>query len=168
MKRNLKGQFIKGTNGNTFEGFGVWYDQKGYPCICLDGKDIKLHVFIWERVNGEKPQGFVLHHKDYNRYNYTLENLELLSESDHKRIHAGWIRQGDQWISKPCNGCGKVLPLNQFYPRKGYTPSALCKKCYYAYVRKRMSTPKNIEKTKQYKHDYYLKAKSGRLVLFAG
>ena len=167
MQRNLKGQFIKGTNGNTFEGFGVWYDDKGHPCIWVDNKSIKIHILIWERANGEKPKGFNIHHKDNNKGNFTLENLEILSESDHKRIHVGWIRKGNQWIAKPCSGCGKILSLNQFYPRKGYTPSALCKKCYYIYIRKRLSIPQNSERVRQYKHDYYLRAKSRRMVLLA-
>ena len=54
-------------DGNTYEGFGIWYDKKGYPCICLCGKDIKLHIYICERVNGEKPKGFDIHNKDFDK-----------------------------------------------------------------------------------------------------
>lgn len=159
MKRNPKGQFIKGTNDNTFEGFNVWYDKKGYPIIWMNSKPIKIHILIWERVNGEKPKGFVLHHKDRNRDNYAIENLELLSESDHKRIHTGWVRKDNQWIAKPCNGCGKVLSLDNFFTRKGHTPSALCRVCHNVATRKRRAGFSLDErlKMKVYKHEYYEK-----------
>ena len=129
MERNQKGQFVRGTNGNLFEGFGIWYDTKGYPCIWIDSKGIRLHVYIWERVHGSKPAGTNVHHKDFDKGHYALENLELVTDSDHRRIHAGWIQKGGQWIAKPCTRCLIVKKLSEFYPRKGYTPSALCKRC---------------------------------------
>lgn len=159
MRRNLKGQYVKGSNGNTYEGFGVWYDRKGYPTIWIGGKSVKVHVYAWERINGAKPAGCVLHHKDYNKANYFLDNLELMSESDHRRLHAGWVRKNGEWVAKPCNRCLLVLPLSGFYPRKGYTPSALCKSCHNAEIKKRNSDPERKEKLKQYKHDYHLRKK---------
>lgn len=130
MKRNKKGQFIKGTNGETYGGFGIWYDKKGYATIWINGKNIKLHIYIWEKANGEKPKGMQIHHKDFNKRNYNLDNLELVSQSDHFRIHAGWVRENGEWIEKPCNGCKKTLLLDKFYKRKGHTPTALCKVCH--------------------------------------
>jgi len=157
MERNQKGQFIKGTNGNTFEGFGIWHDFKGYPCIWIDGKSIKIHVYIWEREFGNKPKGYILHHKDFDRRNYNLDNLELMSESDHRKLHAGWIRENGLWIKKPCNRCGNILPLVNFYPRKGYTPSALCKDCHNTVVSSRNKA--NPEKRRLYNQRWYARKK---------
>jgi len=157
VERNQKGQFIKGTDGNTFEGFGVWYDHKGYPLIYIGGKDIKIHVFVWERENGSKPKGYDIHHKDYNKANYNIDNLELLSKSDHLKIHAGWIRVNGNWVSKPCTRCGIMQPLNNFYARKGYTPSALCKSCTTIVTSARNKTIP--EKRAIYNHRWYLKKK---------
>lgn len=130
MVRNNKGQFVKGTNGNTFEGFGIWYDQKGYPSIWVGAKGIRLHIYIWEREYGPKPKGHDIHHKDFDKGNYSLKNLILLKHSDHMKVHAGWIKTNGEWSHKPCTKCGKVLPLDQFYVRRGYTPSSMCKKCH--------------------------------------
>jgi len=138
MQRNARGQFIQNPNGEKFEGFGVFSDSKGYRCIWIDGKSIKLHVLLWERINGTKPPGFVLHHRDFDKANYAVSNLELLSESAHRRIHAGWVRnEQGEWAAKPCNACGEVFPLDRFYPRKGYTPSALCRTCHNAAILRR-------------------------------
>ncbi len=160
MKRNIKGQFIKGSNGNTYEGFGVWYDRKGYPCIWINGKTIKLHIYIWEKAHGNKPKGFDIHHKDFDKKNYVLSNLELLSGSDHRRIHAGWIRKNGFWILKPCKTCKKLLSLNKFYPRKGLTPSNHCILCSNMNNKKRLiSDPEYREKKRLYLKKYYKKNK---------
>lgn len=130
MKRNIKGQFLRRTTGEIYEGFPIWYDQKGYACIHLAGKDIKLHRYIWEKVHGPIPKGYQLHHIDENKSSYHIENLVLVTQSDHLKIHSRWVKEDGEWISKPCNRCGEILPLDKFYKRKGFTPSALCKKCH--------------------------------------
>ncbi len=154
MERDKQGKFIKGTNGNTYEGFGVWYDKKGYPTIWINGKNIKLHVYVWEKVNGEKPKGYDIHHKDFNKKNYKIENLELMIQSDHFRIHAGWIREGGMWTKKPCKECKKLLNLNKFYQRKGMTPDNNCIECR-KIIWKRQNTKEYKEKRKQYMKEYY-------------
>ncbi len=155
MKRNKKGQFIRGTNGNVYHGFGVWYDKKGYPTIFINGKDIKLHVYIWEQANGEKPEGIQLHHKDLDKSNYKLENLELVNQSDHFRIHAGWKRKNGKWILKPCMDCKKLLPLKDFYQRKGLTPLNKCIKCRLIYDKKLAQNPDVKKRRKKYMTKYY-------------
>ena len=131
MQRANNGRFVRRTDGELFNGFGVFYESKGYPCIFIDGKNIKVHVYVWEQANGPKPKGMILHHKDFNRRNYSLENLELMSESDHRKLHAGWTKQNGQWVAKPCKGCGRILTLDNFYKRHGYaTPCPLCKSCH--------------------------------------
>ena len=158
MERNKKGQFIKGTNGEIYDGFGVWYDRKGYPTIWINNKSIKLHIYIWEKVNGEKPKGFQLHHKDFNKRNYLIDNLELVNQSDHFKIHAGWIRENGEWILKPCKDCKKLLSLDKFYQRKGLTPSNYCIKCS-SLLFKLRNTKEYQVKRKIYMKDYYNKNK---------
>lgn len=156
MRRNHKGQYVKGLNGRVFEGFGVWSDAKGYPCIWIDGKSIKVHVYVWERSHGIKPVGFDVHHIDFDKSNYSEGNLELVSKSDHLRIHVGWVKdEGGMWSDKPCTRCGKVLPLGDFYPRKGHTPSALCRVCHNITVVARNATPEMQEKLKTYKRNWH-------------
>jgi len=130
METDNKGRFKRTIGVDQYDGFTVYYDKRGYALICVDGKDIKLHVLIWEKENGPKPQGYDLHHIDCDKSNYWPSNIILLSRSDHQRIHAGWKKTGGRWSHKPCSKCGRLLPLNCFYERSGYTPSAKCKKCH--------------------------------------
>lgn len=143
-----------------FEGFSVFTDAKGYKCIWVDGKTVKIHVFIWERKNGKKPEGFDIHHLNHDKGDYTLSNLELMSKSDHSRLHAGWVRTGEEWTHKPCTGCGELLRLVDFYPRKGKTPSANCKQCHMELTKS--WAKKNPQRRKEISLDYYYRKKSGR------
>lgn len=160
MEQNKKGQFMKVTKGELYKGFKIWYDKKGYPIIWINNKSIKLHIYIWEKKNGEKPKGYNIHHKDFKKDNYDIKNLELLSFSDHRKLHAGWIRKNGVWIKKPCKICKKLLPLDNFYPRKGLTPINKCKGCMSQENKDRLKIDlKFREKKRLYLKDYYKKNK---------
>ena len=86
---------------NLYEGHKVWLDKKGYTTVWIDGKNKKVHVLEWEKHNGKKPIGYQLHHKDEDKSNWHIDNLELVTQSDHHKIHAGWLRENGKWIGKP-------------------------------------------------------------------
>lgn len=46
-----------------------------------------LHRLIFEDFYGDIPEGYVVHHKDGNRANNCILNLQLLSSKEHKRLH---------------------------------------------------------------------------------
>lgn len=54
----------------------------------LNGKREWLHRYIWIRHNSEIPPNYLVHHKDENKENNDISNLELVSEQNHK-IHHG-------------------------------------------------------------------------------
>lgn len=137
-----------------FEKYTIYYDKKGYPIIWVGGKNVKLHIYIWEKKYGEKPKGYQLHHKDFDNKNYALFNLELVTQSDHLRLHARWKKTKGKWSHKPCNGCKKLLPLIEFYPRKNLPPSALCKRCHNIQVSKRRTDPIWKEKNRLYQKEW--------------
>jgi len=137
----------------------VWHDKKGYATVWISGKSVKVHVLVWEMANGRKPSGSEIHHIDEDKGNYCLENLELLTSADHQRIHAGWVRVDGDWLAKPCTGCNQVLALSQFYPRKGYTPTALCKSCHNNQCTER--NKRIPEKRRLYNQRWYAKRKGG-------
>lgn len=65
-----------------FEG-KVFKVQQGYLCR---GKK-RLHRLIWEKFNGPIPKGHHIHHKDRNKLNNSIDNLECMSHADHLRLH---------------------------------------------------------------------------------
>jgi len=138
-----------------FENHKVYYDHKGYALVCINGAETKLHILIWERKNGKKPSGYYIHHKDLDKGNYNLNNLELLTQPDHFKVHAGWVKTDGEWSHKPCTGCNKLLPLTDFYERvTANTPTALCKECHCLKTHSRVSSDESLAKRKEWKRNY--------------
>lgn len=53
--------------------------KKRYP--------MRLHVYVWQKHNGEVPKGYNVHHIDENKDNNDISNLELLTAYDHLSLH---------------------------------------------------------------------------------
>lgn len=50
-------------------------------------KLISLHRFIWTCYNGEIPDGYDIHHVDFDKNNNDISNLVALPKSDHQKLH---------------------------------------------------------------------------------
>ena len=59
----------------------------GYKYVTKSGKLILVHRLIWEEQFGTIPEGIDIHHKDGNKQNNKIENLELLTRKEHKNKH---------------------------------------------------------------------------------
>lgn len=83
-------QYLDNHDTACYNGYTFRRDKKtGYYLsakpIC--GKRKRLHVYVWENEIGEIQKGFQVHHKDRNKDNNEIENLELLSVHEHMSIH---------------------------------------------------------------------------------
>ena len=71
----------------VFNGLRFRRDKKsGYylnSTICK-----RIHVYVWEYYNGKVPKGYEVHHIDGDKNNNNIENLMILTKSDHLKIHA--------------------------------------------------------------------------------
>lgn len=65
-----------------------------------------LHRDVWEYFFGKIPDNevFNVHHLDLNPNNNSPDNLQLLTQADHRRLHAKLLK-----IKKTCPICGKVF-----------------------------------------------------------
>ena len=70
------------------------FEGERYRYVYIDGKKVPEHVAVWEKAHGPKPQGCDIHHIDGNGKNNALENLECLTKSEHKRLHAMFKLEG--------------------------------------------------------------------------
>lgn len=64
-----------------------------YPAIFLNGKNQHIHRLQWLKYHGDIPKGYVIHHKDGNKLNWNIDNLELLSRSEHIKEHKDIIHR---------------------------------------------------------------------------
>ena len=51
-------------------------------------KLLSLHRMVWTCYNGEIPDGYDIHHKDFDKNNNDISNLVALPKSVHQSLHA--------------------------------------------------------------------------------
>lgn len=72
-----------------YDGYTITFSgSHGYPTINVNGKNVLLHRYIWEKCEGSIPEGYEIHHMDKNKLNYDFSNLELIRIKDHHSKHA--------------------------------------------------------------------------------
>lgn len=57
----------------------------------INGRKCILHYpifkWVWQAFHGPVPKGYCIHHKDHNKLNDRLDNLELMTRSEHTIHH---------------------------------------------------------------------------------
>lgn len=67
---------------------GISKSRDGYIREYVDGKYKMQHRLVMERYLGrELRPDEVVHHKDHDKTNNSIENLELLTSSEHTKLH---------------------------------------------------------------------------------
>lgn len=71
------------------EHFGrrFYQDKKTGYWISTNYPRIRAHRWVWISLHGTIPPGYHIHHKDENKSNNSIENLELIERSRHFRHH---------------------------------------------------------------------------------
>lgn len=62
-------------------------DKKTGYYICTTGNRKRLHVAMWEAVNGPVPEGYIIHHKDWNKTHNEISNFAMVTVAEHNLIH---------------------------------------------------------------------------------
>jgi hypothetical protein len=85
-------QIVYSQNGKfaKIDGLKFTRDEKtGYYLAAKGDRQRKrLHVYMWEKHHGKVPEGMQIHHKDHNKANNEVDNLECLTHQEHARKHA--------------------------------------------------------------------------------
>lgn len=106
--------------------------RKGYLRFRKDGTRLRMeHCLVWEEHFGKIPEGMQIHHKDFDKTNNDISNLQLVTPMEHKRIHEGCRFEDGTWF-KQCKVCGKFKPCDKdhWYYSRGWINGRICKKCY--------------------------------------
>jgi len=59
-----------------------WDDGKGYSAVKINNVSKKRHSIVAYCFLGEKPKGYTVNHKDGNKLNNNVSNLEYVSRED--------------------------------------------------------------------------------------
>ncbi len=66
----------------------IYISVRGYKMIYIPMKgDKKYHHWIWEKTNPPIPKGYVLHHINFDKLDNRIENLRMMENSEHHRLH---------------------------------------------------------------------------------
>ena len=60
-------------------------DKTGYYLNSTIRK--RMHRYVWEFYNGKIPAGYEVHHKDHDKANNDISNLEIMPKGKHSSIH---------------------------------------------------------------------------------
>ena len=59
------------------------YRQNPYKQVWYQGRSHGEHRVVWIKANGPIPDGHIIHHKDGNKRNVAIDNLELMMLRPH-------------------------------------------------------------------------------------
>lgn len=98
-------------------------------------RKLPYHKYIWEQEYGPVPEGYIIHHKDEDKLNNSLDNLELLTKAEHMRLHKS---TGITWEYYACPVCGiefrKRASTMRIARKRGY-PGPYCGKSCAGFAR---------------------------------
>jgi hypothetical protein len=72
----------------THFGKKFYKDTKTGYWISSQCPKIRAHRWVWEYHNGKIPKGFHIHHKDENKSNNSIENLQIIHQKHHLSLHS--------------------------------------------------------------------------------
>ena len=76
-----KYQYFDGKKFTRDEHTGYYLSSSGKPRK-------RMHVYVWEYYNSKVPKGYEIHHRDGNKANNDISNLQLVDAKDHRKIHS--------------------------------------------------------------------------------
>lgn len=86
-RKNLKMRPLKRKPFIIVDNLKYTINRDGYY-ECTTKDRLMLHNYIWEKFNGKIPKGYEVHHIDLNKINNNIDNLMLLTPSEHTKLHS--------------------------------------------------------------------------------
>lgn len=88
----LRSKQLKGLQ--ILDGIQFTLTKNGYLRGTVAGKRMLMHRYVWQKHTGQKVKtGWDIHHKDDNKQNNSIENLEYLTKAEHSRLYSPHLNQ---------------------------------------------------------------------------
>lgn len=100
--------------------------------------------WVWEMENGPIPPGAQIHHRNGDKTDDRLENLQLaMNDAEHKEIHYGerYRSAPDGAAERKCTQCNEFKPVEKFHTRRTRSGTSFlvspCRDCTNSHRRRR-------------------------------
>ena len=119
-------------------------------------------IYNWEQTNGKLQKGYEIHHINLDKTDDRIENLQCLSRSEHRRLHAELIKDHriiDGIEFRRCQCCEEYKEIIDFYKnnRKHSGYGGYCKEC--SRIKLQQWREANKEHHNEYHREYRAKHK---------
>lgn len=115
-----------GTRRILPNGYVIIFDPS-HPAATKSRGEVLEHRKVWYDAHGPIPKGYVIHHKDDNKSNNRLRNLQCLTKTEHMKLHQ----------TTHCSRGHERTPKNTYIYPNG---SRHCRKCSQERDRQRKRT----------------------------
>ena len=65
----------------------IHVNVNGHRCIGSGHSNYCIYHLVYELFVEPIPKGYVVHHKDHNKHNDRVDNLEMMTKAEHNSIH---------------------------------------------------------------------------------
>ena len=96
-------------NGKRFSWDGKYYAPVGG----YKQEHKRFHQEVWQYYNGEIPKGYHIHHKDGDRANNEINNLEAVKIKEHLSRHYKENWKDKDFREKVRKNCNNIRPLTK-------------------------------------------------------
>ncbi len=138
----------------------------GHPCAHKRGWALE-HRYVWHEAHGPIPPGHIIHHKNEDKTDNRIENLECMSKTEHdrshirenlgakdavgdtrafaawRRIHSSWNKGTGRTLTLVCPACGNSFQRDESLHKRNLRDSvkyAVCSRPCHQAMRTRAKT----------------------------
>jgi hypothetical protein len=86
-KRNLHLRGPKFRPMQEYDGKKFTLRNNGYYGLTTDDR-VLMHRYVWEKINGQIPKGWDIHHINEDKSDNRIENMECLPKAEHTRKYS--------------------------------------------------------------------------------
>lgn len=81
--------------------------------ISIDCPKIRAHQWVWKNNHGDIPKGYHIHHRNGDKSDNRIENLELVEASRHIRDHMQKRMKDPLYKKKAQENCERIRPMTK-------------------------------------------------------
>jgi hypothetical protein len=90
-----------------------YLDKKTGYWISTDHPRIRAHQWVWLNHHSVIPNGYHIHHKNENKSDNRIDNLELIEKHRHMKYHMDQRMNDPKYRKKIVEQCEKIRPLTK-------------------------------------------------------